>query len=510
LALIGKPSPVAAQLIEALADHRAEVRQMVRVDGLDAHQIAIDNLVWHYAQAEAAFAVRDWAESTGSLLASPLADIAEAEALSFGGPAAPNVYPVPAALRLTSVADRPDQLEDLGAADEHRLLRSSIRDFARREIAPFAREIHRHDLDVPESIIKSAGELGLFGLSIPTEFGGSQDAEDFVAMLIVTEELSRVSLAAGGSLITRPEIVVRALLRGGTLEQKQRWLPAIATGELLVAVAVTEPDYGSNVGGIQCRAIRLPGGDWEINGTKLWCTFAGRSELLMVLCRTGDGGHRGLSVFIVEKPPFAGHEFEFRPAEGGVVRGRAIRTIGYRGMHTFELSFDGFRLPPDALVGGEAWLNRGFYLQMEGFSMGRIQTAGRAVGLMQAAVDGAIEYAKARSAFGEPIFNSQLIRSKIGMMAFRLDASRQLSYRAARLLAGGRGQTEASMAKLYASRMAELVTREAMQVHGAMGYSEETDAARHFVDARVLTIFEGTEEVLSLRVIGKSLLEQTQ
>jgi (2S)-methylsuccinyl-CoA dehydrogenase len=408
------------------------------------------------------------------------------------------------------LANRPDLLEAVGASDEHRLLRSTIRDFARREIEPLAREIHRRDLDVPESIIKSAGDLGLFGLSIPMEFGGSQDAEDFVAMLIVTEELSRVSLAAGGSLITRPEILVRALLRGGTPEQKRHWLPLIASGERLVAVAVTEPDFGSDVAGIQCRAVRLPSGGWEINGTKLWCTFAGRAELLMVLCRTADGGHRGLSVFIIEKPPFAGHEFEYRHAEGGLIRGRAIPTIGYRGMHTFELSFDALRVPADALVGGDAWLNRGFYLQMEGFSMGRIQTAGRAVGVMQAAVDHAIAYAKVRSAFGQPIFDSQLLKSKIGTMAFRLDASRQLSYRAARLLARGQGQTEASMAKLYASRMAELVTRDAMQVHGAMGYSDETDAARHFVDARVLTIFEGTEEVLSLRVIGKSLLDRAE
>lgn len=505
---MGKPPSVTHRLTEALAGHRAEVMQEVRAGGLDEHQIAVDNLVWHHAHAEAAIALREWAAGTGSPVAGSLADVGEAEALSFSARVGGETNP--GASRFTTLADRPNGLEDVGAGEEHRLLRSTIRDFARREIEPLAREIHRRDLDIPERIIKGAGELGLFGLSIPTEFGGLQDAEDFVAMLIVTEELSRASLGAGGSLITRPEILVRALLLGGTAEQKQRWLPAIATGERLVAVAVTEPDHGSDVARIQCRANRLPGGGWEINGTKLWCTFAGRAEILMVLCRTAEAGHRGLSVFIVEKPPFAGHEFEYQHAEGGLLRGRAIPTIGYRGMHTFELSFDGFRVPADALVGGEAWLNRGFYLQMEGFSMGRIQTAGRAVGLMQAAVDDAIAYAKARSVFGEPIFDSQLIRSRIGTMAFRLDASRQLSYRAARLLAGGGGQTEASMAKLYASRMAELVTRDAMQIHGAMGYSEETDAARHFVDARVLTIFEGTEEVLSLRVIGKSLLDQTR
>jgi (2S)-methylsuccinyl-CoA dehydrogenase len=228
----------------------------------------------------------------------------------------------------------------------------------------------------------------------------------------------------------------------------------------------------------------------------------------MVLCRTGLPGHKGLSVFVIEKPAFSGHEFSVHSLEGGALRGKAIPTIGYRGLHTFELAFDEFRVPAAGLIGGEEWLNRGFYLQMEGFAMGRIQTAGRAVGLMQAAVDDSIAYARSRIVFGSPLFANQLIRGKIGRMFLRLHASRQLSYRAARLLDFGDGQMEASLAKLYASRMAELVTREAMQIHGAMGYSEETDVARYFVDARVLAIFEGAEEVLSLRVIGKSILEK--
>jgi len=328
-------------------------------------------------------------------------------------------------------------------------------------------------------------------------------------MLIVTEELSRCSLAAGGSLTTRPEILVRALLRSGTAEQKRRWLPAIASGEKLVAVGVTEPDYGSDVAGIKCRATRLSDGGWEINGTKLWCTFAGRSELLMILCRTADQGHRGLSVFVLEKPAFAGHHFEHVQPGGGALRGRAIPTIGYRGMHTFELAFDGYRAPANSLVGGGEWLNRGFYLQMEGFAMGRIQTAARAVGVMQAALDSAVLYTRERHVFGRAVSDYQLARAKLGAMAVRVHASRQLGYRAARLLDEGKGQVEASLAKLYASRMAELVTREAMQLHGAMGYSEETDVSRFFVDARVLGIFEGAEEILSLRVVGRSLLEVT-
>jgi (2S)-methylsuccinyl-CoA dehydrogenase len=325
-------------------------------------------------------------------------------------------------------------------------------------------------------------------------------------MLIATEELSRASLAAGGSLITRPEILVRALLRSGTEAQKRDWLPAIASGEKLVAVGVTEPDYGSDVAQIKCRATRLPGGDWEITGTKLWCTFAGRSELLMILCRTADAGHRGLSVFVVEKPPYPGHEFEHGQPGGGTLRGRAIPTLGYRGMHTFELAFDRYRVPAQALVGGEAGLNRGFYLQMEGFAVGRIQTAGRGVGLMQAALEEALRYTGERRVFGRAVSEFELPQAMLGSAIVRVNAARQLSYRAARLLDAGGGQMESSLAKLYASRMAELVTRDAMQLHGAMGYGEETDVSRHFVDARVLSIFEGAEEVLALRVIARSLL----
>jgi len=310
-------------------------------------------------------------------------------------------------------------------------------------------------------------------------------------------------------LITRPEILVRALLRGGTDEQRRRWLPQIASGERLVAVATTEPDYGSDVAGLRCRAERQPDGGWRVDGAKLWCTFAGRSELLMLLLRTGEAGHRGLSVFVAEKPAFSGHDFEHVQPGGGRLRGRDIPTIGYRGMHTYELAFEDYALPPDSLVGGEEWLNRGFYLQMEGFAMGRLQTAGRAVGVMQAALSDGFAYARERVVFGKPVAAYQLPEAMLGRQAMRVSAARQLNYRAARALGEGdpQGQMLASLAKLYASRMAELVTRDSMQLHGGMGYGEETDVSRYFVDARVLAIFEGAEEILALRVIAKALLE---
>ncbi len=490
----------------ALDRLRERVRRDVGRDGLDAHQVAAGHLAWAFARAEAADACSEWASEVGDELAHRLAAAAEEEALAF---AEGRSLELGNRDLRTLLAIRRDlrPTEDLGAGEEHRLLRATLRDFAEREIRPLARSIHREDRDLPESIIRGVADLGLFGLSVPEAYGGLQGATpDHRAMLIATEELSRASLAAGGSLMTRPEILVRALLRGGTEEQKRRWLPAIARGEEMVAVAVTEPDHGSDVAGITCRAVPLPGGDWEITGTKLWCTFAGRAELLMLLCRTSDAGHRGLSLFVVEKPAFPGHAFEHRQPGGGLLRGQAIPTIGYRGMHTFELAFDRYRVPAIALVGQDAWRDRGFYLQMEGFAVGRIQTAARAVGVMQAALEASAAYALERRVFGRPVADHQLPAAMLGAMAARVEAARRLSYRAAQRLDGGDGQMEAALAKLLASRAAELVTRDAVQLHGAMGYGEESEVSRHFLDARVLSIFEGTEEVLALRVIARSLL----
>lgn len=490
----------------ALAELKSELARSIRMDGPDAHQVEVDHLVWCHARVETAQALAEWADQSKNAVARQLADVSVLDALTYLRPTDPSVA-LRIRIRLAEIAEALEPLEDVGSSADHRILRATLRDFAVREIKPHAQRIHREDLDVPDEVIADVARLGLLGASIPSAYGGALDAEDSKSMLIATEELSRVSLGGAGSLITRPAILVRGLLRAGTEEQRRKWLPAIASGEKLVAVAVTEADHGSDVANITCRANQLSNGDWEIDGTKLWCTFAGRSELLMVLCRTAGGGYHGLSAFVIEKPPFAGHKFEFRQGDGGGLRGRAIPTIGYRGMHTFEIVFEHFRVPGDALIGGQAGLNRGFYLTMDAFSVGRIQTAARAIGLMQAAFEDALEYAKGRIVFDKPIIANQVARAKIGAMALWLHGSRQLSYRAARLLDEGNGQTEASLAKLYASRMAEAVTREATQLFGAMGYSEETDVSRYFVDSRVLAIFEGAEDILSLRVIGPRLLE---
>jgi len=337
---------------------RAAVEELLPDGDVDAHQVAANELAWALAGTEAATATAEWAGQADDGLARDVAAATVAEATSaIEGRSA--IDRIEQSRLLERIAANYRPLEDVGASQDQRLLRDIFRDFARREIRPRAADIHRHDLDLPEEIISGLGQLGAFGLSSPETYGGShQQTDSFESMLIVTEELSRGSLAAGGSLITRPEILVRALLRGGTETQKEHLLPAIASGARLVAVATTEPDHGSDVAGIKCRADRVANG-WVVNGTKLWCTFAGRSELLMVLCRTSDAGHRGLSLFVLEKPAFAGHAFEHRQAGDGRLAGRAIPTIGYRGMHTFELVLDRYRVPAGALVGVATGLARG-------------------------------------------------------------------------------------------------------------------------------------------------------
>ena len=391
--------------------------------------------------------------------------------------------------------------------------------FALEQVRPHAEHVHRANADIPESVIAGLAELGGFGLSVPEEFGGfsSGGEAEYLGMVVATEELSWGALGVGGSLITRPEILTRALVNGGTLEQKERWLPRLASGDVLAAVAVTEPDFGSDVAGVTTSATRTPGG-WLINGTKTWCTFAARADVLMLLARTDtDRGaaHRGLSLFLVEKHQAESEGFELvqgahvGPGHGqGRLEGRPIDTIGYRGMHSYELAFDRWFVPDADLVGGEEGLGRGFYFQMAGFENGRLQTAARAIGVMQAAYEAALAYAQDRVVFGAPIIDYELTRVKLGTMAAIIQCARQFSLEVARQMASGDGALEASMAKAYVCRAAEWVTREAMQIHGGMGYAEEYPVSRYFVDARVLSIFEGADETLCLKVIARRLLEE--
>jgi len=400
------------------------------------------------------------------------------------------------------------------------LVRETFHRFAQEQIRPHAEHIHRANVDIPEEIIAGLAEMGALGLSIPEAYGGfaTGGASDYMGMVVATEELSWGSLGAGGSLITRPEILSRALVAGGTDEQKQAWLPRLASGEVMNAVAVTEPDFGSDVAAIVTAAARTEGG-WLVNGVKTWCTFAARADVLMLLARTDPDrskAHRGLSLFVVEKPRGDGSGFVFaqdsssdaRRDPPGRMEGRPIDTIGYRGMHSYEIAFENWFVPAANLVGGEEGVGRGFYLQMAGFENGRLQTAARAVGVMQAAYEAASEYAANRVVFGQPIADYQLTRAKLTRMAVLIQVARQFAYQVARLMAGGQGTLEASMLKAYVCRAAEWVTREAMQIHGGMGYAEEFPVSRYFVDARVLSIFEGADETLALKVVARRLVEQ--
>jgi (2S)-methylsuccinyl-CoA dehydrogenase len=282
--------------------------------------------------------------------------------------------------------------------EEKELVRATFFRFANDVVTPLAAAIHREDQDIPDSILKPVAELGCFGTCIPERFGGLQpdDRPDSLGMIVGTEELSRGSLGAAGSLITRPEIAARSLLSGGTAAQQQKGLPKLAAGELLCAISITEPNTGSDVAAVSLKATASLGG-WLLNGSKTWCTFAGRSELIVVLARSNPDrslGYKGLSLFMLEKPAYSGNQFKHEQRQGGSLSGNAIATLGYRGMHSYDLFFEDYFVPAENLIGEQQGEGRGFYYTMAGFAGGRIQTAARATGVMQAAFESALRYAR--------------------------------------------------------------------------------------------------------------------
>jgi (2S)-methylsuccinyl-CoA dehydrogenase len=511
------------------------LRHLSQIGGADTHQVIAYDLAHAASAVETARSLLDYgAKGTaeGLITCAYTADMAHELASKLLGRESHwglDASPFTAVMEFITTYRDPEflaQLADIQGPrhldSDFEMVQDTFRSFADKVIAPQAEHVHRHNLDVPEEIISGLADMGAFGLSVPAEYGGfSEGGEgEYLAMVVATEELSRGSLGIGGSLITRPEILTRALVRGGTEAQKQEWLPKLATSEVMAAVAVTEPDYGSDVAGIKVTATPMNSADgtagYVINGVKTWCTFAARADVLMLLARTDPDRsktHKGLSVFIVPKPRGEAHGFEFTQnqlADGlvGKMEGRPIDTIGYRGMHSYEIALDNWWVPATNLIGEENGLGKGFYYQMEGFENGRLQTAARAVGVMQAAYEAAYDYAQNRNVFGSNIYEYQLTRAKLGRMTVLIQAGRQFGYQVARLMAKGEGTTEASMVKAYVCKAAEWVAREAMQIHGGYGYAEEYSVSRLYVDARVLSIFEGADETLCLKVIARRLMDQ--
>jgi (2S)-methylsuccinyl-CoA dehydrogenase len=403
-------------------------------------------------------------------------------------------------------------VNDYPLDEMHEQVREQVREFAANEVMPHAEHIHREDALIPEEFIEKMSELGFFGLSVPEEYGGVEMGN--LAMILTTEELSRASLAAAGSLITRPEILTKALMGGGTEEQKQTWLPKLASGEVMVGISVTEPDIGSDVASAKCRADRatVDGVEgWVINGPKSWCTFAGRANVLALLARTdpdASKGAKGLSLFVVPKETFPGHEFEFSQPGGGKMAGKADATPGYRGMHSFTLQLENYFVSGENLVGGEGGLGKGFYLQMAGFAAGRLQTGGRGCGLAQAALEETAKYVVDRTQFGKPLSDFQLTQYTLGRMAAKLAGARAITYAAA--LAFDEDERAAAplaaQAKLLACDVAVETTQMGQIMHGGWGYAEEYPISRYVVDATVLPIFEGVKPILELKVIGRAVL----
>jgi len=386
-----------------------------------------------------------------------------------------------------------------GLDGEMNLIREQFAKFVGDRVAPHAHGWHLNDELIPLPVIKEMGELGVFGLTIPEEFGGAGLGK--TAMCVVSEELSRGYIGVG-SLGTRTEIAAELILGGGTAEQKSYWLPRLASGEILPTAVFTEPNTGSDLGSLRTRAVR-EGDTWKVTGNKTWITHGARADVMTLLVRTNPNapGYKGLSMFLAPKP--RGTDAKPFPAPG--MTGGEIEVLGYRGMKEYEIGFDGFAVPHENLLGGEE--GQGFKQLMITFESARIQTAARAVGVAQSAMDLALRYALDRQQFGKAIFNFPRVANKIVMMAVEIMVARQITYFAAREKdAGRRCDIEAGMAKLLAARVAWASADNALQIHGGNGFALEYPISRVLCDARILNIFEGAAEIQA-QVIARRQLE---
>jgi len=380
------------------------------------------------------------------------------------------------------------------------MVRDQFRRFAEEQVAPHCHEWHKRDLLIPIEILEQLGELGVFGLTVPEEFGGLAMGKS--AMCVVTEELARGYIGVG-SLGTRSEIAAELIRLGGTEAQKRKWLPRIASGEILPTAVFTEPGTGSDLGALKTRAVR-DGDVYRVTGNKTWITHAARSDIMTLLVRTDPDSkdHRGLSMFIAEKP--RGTEADPFPAPG--MSGTEIRVLGYRGMKEYELGFDGFEVAAENLLGDSE--GEGFRQLMATFESARIQTAARAVGVAQNAMELGLSYARDRIQFGRPIAEFPRVSGKLAWMAVETMIARQLTLFAAREKDSDRRcDIEAGMAKLLAARVAWANADNALQIHGGNGYAEEYEISRVLCDARILNIFEGAAEIQA-QVVARGLLSR--
>ncbi|KAA2234938.1 acyl-CoA dehydrogenase family protein [Salinarimonas soli] len=388
---------------------------------------------------------------------------------------------------------------DPGLDETLEAIRGEMRRFGQAEVEPHAHEWHLANAYIPLDVVAKMAELGVFGLTIPEEYGGLGLSK--VSMCVVSEELSRAYIGVG-SLGTRSEIAAELILGGGTQEQKTRFLPAIASGEILPTAVFTEPNTGSDLASLKTRAVR-DGEVWRVSGNKTWITHPVRADLMTMLVRTraDEAGHRGLSILLAEKP--RGTDEDPFPVEG--LTGGEIEVLGYRGMKEYELAFDGFAVPAGNLLGGVE--GQGFRQLMQTFEAARIQTAARAVGVAQSALDLGLRYAEERAQFGKPLVAYPRVADKIAMMAAEIHLARQLTYFAGRAKDEGRRcDLEAGMAKLLAARVAWAAADNALQIHGGNGFALEYPISRVLCDARILSIFEGAAEIQA-QVIARRLIE---
>jgi alkylation response protein AidB-like acyl-CoA dehydrogenase len=389
--------------------------------------------------------------------------------------------------------------------DEQKAICEMVHQFADEQIIPNA-EHYDHEDSFPEPIVEQMKELGLFGVTIPEEYGGM--GLDLTTYAMIVEELSRGWISVSG-IVNTHFIGSYLLMKFGTEDQKQKYLPKMATGEMRAAFSLSEPELGSDVAAIKTAAKRQDDDTYEINGTKMWVTNGLRSSLVFTLVRTDPSAepkHRGLTCFVCEKEPGAS---ENTGDYKGLNVPPQIKKMGYKGVESTELVFDGYRIPADSILGGEdVGLNKGFPQMMDALELGRVNVAARGVGIAQRALELALKYSQERKTFGKPIAEHQAIQFKLADMATQVDAARLLTHRAARLKdAGERSDIEAGMAKLFASEAGRFCVEESFRIHGGYGYSKEYEIERLYRDAPLLLIGEGTSEIQRM-VIGRKLLQR--